>query len=625
MATITQIEIDGFKAFPENFVLDLEDGKNILLYGENGSGKSSIYYALHAVFQSVLKDDRGAKYFKPEDEQHLININKIEDVENNDYQPFIRITFDNGDIWRLDRDGLTSENGGLDDMIKLLNRGSAFINHSYISRFHTARNSEDINLWNVFHKDILPFYRADEKSNFLSVIFDNIEHDAERFPRMSNKTFLGKIADFNNKLAHFIEDINKRINDIYNNHFKFDDDNKLYIKLLYYSDDDKENTNKEPYHLFYGKNRFGQGRPVSLDIPRIGISIKENGTEIYKPQTYFNEARLTAIALAVRFACLSKKSEGCFLALDDMLISLDMGNRRKVIDFLFDVASQYYKIYLFTHDRLFYSSIRKRISIDHVQDKWMSGSIYMHNIDEKNNYKSCLPYPIYIEDKDTSLEIYEYYAMHDYPACGQKLRKWCEKILDRLYPDTLKKQTDSTTGRTMDTNLNDRILKLEEFCTKEKIEYSQYKNLKIYKDCILNVVSHYDIQSPIYGNEILEIARILDSLDSVLNSICEIKVNHELGIELLKPNKERLTVCIDVLSNKIKVYDHKGEQNITYYHKCKVKKIIENGNATVLAEPLVFNSIYEAYDKYYTDYHIEKRENLLDLIFDHGVKLRDKL
>ena len=67
MATITQIEIEGFKAFPKNFKLDLGTGKNLLLYGENGSGKSSLYYALHALLQSVFKDDRGVKYFKPGD------------------------------------------------------------------------------------------------------------------------------------------------------------------------------------------------------------------------------------------------------------------------------------------------------------------------------------------------------------------------------------------------------------------------------------------------------------------------------------------------------------------------------------------------------------------------------
>ena len=55
MAAISKITIDGFKAFPDNFTLELE-GKNLLMYGENGSGKSSIYYALHSLLQSQCKD-----------------------------------------------------------------------------------------------------------------------------------------------------------------------------------------------------------------------------------------------------------------------------------------------------------------------------------------------------------------------------------------------------------------------------------------------------------------------------------------------------------------------------------------------------------------------------------------
>ena len=55
MAAISKITIDGFKAFPDNFPLELE-GKNLLMYGENGSGKSSIYYALHSLLQSQCKD-----------------------------------------------------------------------------------------------------------------------------------------------------------------------------------------------------------------------------------------------------------------------------------------------------------------------------------------------------------------------------------------------------------------------------------------------------------------------------------------------------------------------------------------------------------------------------------------
>ena len=45
---ITCIEISKFKAFYDSYRIDLtRNGKNLLLYGENGSGKSSLHQALN--------------------------------------------------------------------------------------------------------------------------------------------------------------------------------------------------------------------------------------------------------------------------------------------------------------------------------------------------------------------------------------------------------------------------------------------------------------------------------------------------------------------------------------------------------------------------------------------------
>jgi len=49
---IAKIEIKDFRAFPGpgTYIFDLDDGKNLLIYGENGSGKSSLFYALLEFF-----------------------------------------------------------------------------------------------------------------------------------------------------------------------------------------------------------------------------------------------------------------------------------------------------------------------------------------------------------------------------------------------------------------------------------------------------------------------------------------------------------------------------------------------------------------------------------------------
>ena len=49
---ITQIEIENYRAFYDKEVIRLEKGENLLVYGENGSGKSSLYLALKDYFNS---------------------------------------------------------------------------------------------------------------------------------------------------------------------------------------------------------------------------------------------------------------------------------------------------------------------------------------------------------------------------------------------------------------------------------------------------------------------------------------------------------------------------------------------------------------------------------------------
>lgn len=45
------ISITNFKAFKDEQTIEL-NGKNYLLYGDNGSGKSSIFWSLYTLYQS---------------------------------------------------------------------------------------------------------------------------------------------------------------------------------------------------------------------------------------------------------------------------------------------------------------------------------------------------------------------------------------------------------------------------------------------------------------------------------------------------------------------------------------------------------------------------------------------
>lgn len=54
MIRIDSIEIRDFRGFPADSVspIRLQGKKNLLIYGENGSGKSTIFHALKHLFDS---------------------------------------------------------------------------------------------------------------------------------------------------------------------------------------------------------------------------------------------------------------------------------------------------------------------------------------------------------------------------------------------------------------------------------------------------------------------------------------------------------------------------------------------------------------------------------------------
>ena len=579
MVGIKEIEIEGFKAFPNKFSLELD--KNLLMYGENGSGKSSIYYALHALLQSVYKSDHGAKYFRHEDsEENLINIYKFDDVKNNGFKPHIKITLDNEHQWELSRDGLSSTPDTADDSeLRLLNKTSAFINYSYISRFRSARNSETINLWNVFIKDILPFYVPTGTDMTLADAYYNLVENP--YPYRVRRDIDG----FNDNLSKFINEINRNASDIYNKYFKDEDEVDALIQVKYARDDDEiENPHHEEFQLSYRQQKAKS--TYVWRYPKIGLHIVVGDKAILKPQSFFNEARLTAIALAIRFACLQsgKPQEGQFLALDDMLISLDMSNRMKVIRYLLDDMADKYKIYLFTHDKLFFEYLKHKSKKS--SSRWLYGELYMQ--DSKEPYIRISR--TYIEEAD------HYIKQHKYEIAGNFLRKEAEYFCKRFLP--LKWQY---TKEYCLLDLNGLINNSKKFAEESGIsDTTLFDELDNHRKFILNPASHdsYDIGK--YEYEIKQCYNTLLSLSQI--SIRRLlskgqKVKIELSTVEPITYKFNITLCEDVYLIQIEgktPYVSKGMINFTVDKNGKSSSEIKTDNTTLKK---FYEKNYEKSDK----------------------------
>lgn len=437
MAAISKITIDGFKAFPNSFTLDLEDGKNLLMYGENGSGKSSIYYALHSLLQSQCKNKNNT-YFDPNNAESLVNqYTKKADAK-------VEVQFAGSNVtYGISQTGYYESIKHPISPLRDLNGQCVFINHKFLFNVFSFRNSQYVDLFPVFIKDILPFTLTQDNSEYISNIYDDVMKGIKRHGKSNQieQSYKERIDKFNTETKFIINQINFYAAKIFNDHFRYPEDRQLKIALSYDDNKDKVPQPNKSYWLRCGHRyqyvekagvREEKSVSTSLEIlqPLITLKVEElqdDGVSyrvIEKPQTYFNEAKLTAIALSIRFALLDTvtAANGRFMALDDMLISLDMSNRMKVVNYLLDVVVKKYKVYLFTHDKYFFEYLKHRSKRSSSQ--WVYKEIYMQDTKEP-----------YLRESKTYIDNADFFIkQHEYDIAGNFLRKEAEAFCKEFLP-----------------------------------------------------------------------------------------------------------------------------------------------------------------------------------------------
>lgn len=596
MPAINTIHITGFKAFPNDFELELE-GKHLLMYGENGSGKSSIYYALHCLFQSPLKRDAGKKYFDTTNEQHLKNLNNL----STDSKIWIDFVGRHPFIYVLDKDGYNMTL--LDGAHPLpADINGCFVNHQFIFHFFNFRNSQKINLFPVFIKDILPFCKDERSGYHIGQMYDDITSSIVKKGRHIDPTYITNIEYFNNAVRQVVEEINIYATDTYNHFFKEENESPLQIRLRYDSNTDKPYDDPNEYWLKYDNiiERVRENNTIverkssykKLSTPFIGLEISESvdGTlrKVLKPQSYFNEAKLTAIALSVRFALLNldKPADGRFLALDDMLISLDMSNRSKVIDFLLEVSNKY-MIYLFTHDRAFFELTKDIIKARNpeYQDKWVFKEIY--------NNENNLENPICFTSENSFTRGLYHFKKCDYPASANYLRKAVEEIIT-LFPPYISRNEDGLEKE----KLRNKIEAAKNLLIDINCNVTDIQNIIFSLNTLLNPLSHRSIDTNIYRTDI---DRVIKTLPRLKQQIIDRDIKEVIAIEndvFFCIDENETTRCEIRIRLKSPIYSYKGIDGNRYLSVARGDSIdsvtIKNG---IAGEPQSFS--------YYKNFSLE--------------------
>lgn len=344
---LNSINIQYFKAFKE-FQLNLE-GRHLLVYGANGSGKSSLYWALYTFLESAGKaTDDVQKYFDPVNNQSLVNIH-VPAPENR--TAFIKLTLKGDGQEEIFEVSNTKHQTKNSPVIAKANLASDFITYRFFFKFADFRNSQDFDIWALFEREILPFCRTtsgtDLNSEWLAILSDqpdNQGHVGGAITKARNE-FDQKLNTFNSELLAVIDSIATKAKEFYTEHFA-DDAAAIELELGI--------TNPAHYD-----------RTVkTLNAPKLQLGIKDTGKVIHRPHVYLNEAKLTQIAISIRFAASLvnlHESPIKLLVLDDLLVSLDLSNRMKVVEILLSETFDNYQKIILTHDLGFFREFRRMI------------------------------------------------------------------------------------------------------------------------------------------------------------------------------------------------------------------------------------------------------------------------
>lgn len=431
--TVEKITFKNFKAFREEQIIDFKN-KNVLIYGNNGAGKSSIFWALYTFLQSSIKtQDKVEKYFKyfdnenPDTYQSLRNIFEAE-AENS----YVDLTIADGTTKVTKRISEASIDTIGDEDIKLINATSDFINYKLLSNFYRDSHKYDVNLWHVFERDIFPYltHRASGEN-----LFDRIRRITNDVPRTgqghptqngSNRknNYIAEVDQLNLDIETLISEIQQYANAIIKEHF-FDNKDVIRVRLEF----------DRKFHFNLIKDRIWHEDKVAerQSKLRVKLIVEHFNTHtndwifIQRVQSLLNEAQLTRVAIAIRIGALRTRiqdSECKILVLDDMLISLDMANRIEVTKMILNKQNKpslrffdkFQKIIL-THDRAFYNTLR-----NHTNDNYWE----YFNLSKKENSTES---PKLRQDRSHIEKAQKFLADGEFDSCGNELRKELESIL----------------------------------------------------------------------------------------------------------------------------------------------------------------------------------------------------
>ena len=478
---IKKVELKNFKFHKS---LDFEITKrNCLIYGENGTGKSSIYEALYSVFKSYFRNNSfDFKKFKTNNSSDELSVKVL--LEDNE---------------------LTISNSNEDYSLP--------VNIS-------QENKKTIYFAN---QDLLESLIGDE-SNFYLVIENKLRKYFEKLNKLYEEQEDKKNRIKFAKLELFLKEVSTEANKIID--LSFEEEFIISFQTTFHEYD----FIKDEYIKPFIKLQIDEKNKLKLNFNE--AKLKLTSIAIFFALIKLEEGENNTNPLKL-------------LVLDDFLTSLDMANRHYIIEYIFKEFKEYQKIIL-THNLQFYNLIVKLLK-SKDDDSWNIKNIYLRDnnkaiINDKNeNYLQKA------EEKLNSydLEVSGNYQRKEFERIVEEFEKLLEigrveelsniltilKNLDKIVINPSKTinlslnilNNHDTTDEEKFTQIQDNFTDIESQITYKNLKLSYLKqlisNTEFYKNIIMNPASHDDTEKELYQKEFRNSIKVLKKLQKTLEDL----------------------------------------------------------------------------------------------------------
>lgn len=342
---IRSLTLNAFRAFPHEVTINFND-KNLLVYGENGAGKSSIYHALKNYFSLDGPDFHAFK-------------NVFNDTADADFRAEVQFNDGHPPVAWTAEQHLGSIRIGSDPRIAKAALRKAALDYRALLDTNYVHGDKRPNLFDIVTGLVLADYPVTVEGGTVKTI-GQLWKEAKGKKPLKFSNSLDPVNEacvaLNQGLRGALEALQPHLNTLLTSLLG----EAVSIPSFSFS-------GVTYSHSWWLRDRVFKGTELYPEV-----NFGDHTVRI--PQTFLNEARLSALALSMylagRLASVPQGGDDLkLLVLDDVLIGLDHENRMPVLEAIHQHFSDW-QVIILTHDKVWFDMARKRFEANNTWE-WL--------------------------------------------------------------------------------------------------------------------------------------------------------------------------------------------------------------------------------------------------------------